>query len=564
MNNKEFRYVNIRLANQDEQSRRIEGVAAVFESWSEDLGFREIIKKGAITEDVIKNSDIIMNYNHNDENLLARSRFGEGTLEVTLEDDGLHIAFEAPKTQLGDDMLYHLRAGNLNAMSFAFTISPDDDAQRWYEDNGVLYREILKIDRLYDTAIVNNPAYEDTSVFARSIDLANEARKNIQKRNMNEQEYLDKIAELEAKIAELETKEEPTDEPKEEPVDEPKEEKEEPVDEPKEEPTDEPKEEPTDEPKEEPVDEPEKKEEIDPEKEEENKNINRNIMNLQKQFRKAYNGAPVEFRAVDTISTSGNTVATEVENILAPIYADSLIGKLGMKVYSGLTDQKKFPILGKPVAGWMGEQGTTQAGTVGVGAKYLEPHILKVMIPVSHTLLVEDNVNFEATLKDTMVNALKDKLESTLFSAIAANDNGADNPAGILNGLTTQGTIASFTDIANLEAVLEGHNYGNLKYAVAPNAKATLRTMIKGTNGTGMVMENGEIDGTPAYSSSCVATGNVICGDFSQVAVGIWDTVRVEMVNDSTLAGSDQVMFVVTMYADFEAVRTDAIEFATV
>ena len=221
MNNKEFRYVNIRLANQDEQSRRIEGVAAVFESWSEDLGFREIIKKGAITEDVIKNSDIIMNYNHNDENLLARSRFGEGTLEVTLEDDGLHIAFEAPKTQLGDDMLYHLRAGNLNAMSFAFTISPDDDAQRWYEDNGVLYREILKIDRLYDTAIVNNPAYEDTSVFARSIDLANEARKNIQKRNMNEQEYLDKIAELEAKIAELETKEEPTDEPKEEPVDEP-------------------------------------------------------------------------------------------------------------------------------------------------------------------------------------------------------------------------------------------------------------------------------------------------------------------------------------------------------
>ena len=48
-------------------------------------------------------------------------------------------------------------------MSFAFTISEDE----WdYKENT---RRILGIDKLFDVAVVDNPFYEDTEVYARDL-----------------------------------------------------------------------------------------------------------------------------------------------------------------------------------------------------------------------------------------------------------------------------------------------------------------------------------------------------------------------------------------------------------
>lgn len=47
------------------ESRTVQGYAVVFESESENIGWREIIHKGAITEETIKNSDVFAKFNHN-------------------------------------------------------------------------------------------------------------------------------------------------------------------------------------------------------------------------------------------------------------------------------------------------------------------------------------------------------------------------------------------------------------------------------------------------------------------------------------------------------------------
>lgn len=111
-----------------------------------------------------------MNYNHNDEKMLARSYNGQGTLKVTLTDNSLDFEFEAPQTTLGDEVLYNIRSGNLFECSFAFTIPTDSKAERWYNDNGCLKREILAIDGLYDCAVVNRGAYGATSCLSRSLE----------------------------------------------------------------------------------------------------------------------------------------------------------------------------------------------------------------------------------------------------------------------------------------------------------------------------------------------------------------------------------------------------------
>ena len=166
----EIRNIQNQIVRSSEDSRLVEGVALVFNSESQDMGYFETISANAIDEDTIKRSDIFCYLNH-DENrgVLARSRYGVGSLSLSLESDGLHYRFEAPKTQLGDELLSYLSRGEITTSSFAFTIA--DGGDRWYRDeNGTLRREITKIDRLFDVSPVFEPAYLATACAKRKLD----------------------------------------------------------------------------------------------------------------------------------------------------------------------------------------------------------------------------------------------------------------------------------------------------------------------------------------------------------------------------------------------------------
>lgn len=147
--------------------RLVSGYAVVFDTWSNDLGFYEKILKGAITEDTIKRSDVICKLNHDDQKILGRSKYGEGSLILEVDDKGLKYTFEAPRTQYGDELLEYLRRGDITGSSFAFTIEEDEFSYQWPFDKDadpVLCREVIKVDKLFDVSPVFLPAYEKTSV----------------------------------------------------------------------------------------------------------------------------------------------------------------------------------------------------------------------------------------------------------------------------------------------------------------------------------------------------------------------------------------------------------------
>ena len=98
---KEIRGSNFNLS-QTEDSRIVEGYAIVFNAESRDLGgFTEIISPEAI-EGVLEKSDVLALLNHSQERgILARSKYGSGSLELTVDSTGLKYRFEAPKTSLG-------------------------------------------------------------------------------------------------------------------------------------------------------------------------------------------------------------------------------------------------------------------------------------------------------------------------------------------------------------------------------------------------------------------------------------------------------------------------------
>ena len=184
MENKQYRAFNGTVGT-SEDSRIVEGYAVRFNEPSQNMGFYETIERGAITEDVIKKSDIYARLNHREDTVLARSRYGEGTLSLELREDGLFYRFEAPHTQAGDELLEHIKRGEISTSSFAFTIANNSKAERWYKEDGVMKRTVYKIDRLYDVSPTFEGAYLTTSCYSRSMgdEMAKQSEKVDKKMN---------------------------------------------------------------------------------------------------------------------------------------------------------------------------------------------------------------------------------------------------------------------------------------------------------------------------------------------------------------------------------------------
>lgn len=171
----------------DENSRTVEGYAAIYNSDSEDMGFIERIAPGAF-DGVIEISDVFALLNHNEERgVLARSKYGNGSLTLTLDERGLKYSFEAPNTALGDELLESLKRGDIDSSSFTFSIDSEEwqnigtaTAERWV-------RTIKKVRKLYDVSPVYTPAYNATSCYARALDGLALQRQAVEMARQNEQ-----------------------------------------------------------------------------------------------------------------------------------------------------------------------------------------------------------------------------------------------------------------------------------------------------------------------------------------------------------------------------------------
>ncbi len=151
----------------------ISGYAATFDSLSHDLGgYREVIRRGAFdaTMDEIKagKRDVSARVQH-DGGLSTIGRVSNGTLKLNIDSKGLHYTINPPDTVAGRDIATLVRDGYINKSSFAFSFRPD--GRKWDRTTNPPTQELTGVN-LIDVAPVDGPAYESTSVQARSAALA--------------------------------------------------------------------------------------------------------------------------------------------------------------------------------------------------------------------------------------------------------------------------------------------------------------------------------------------------------------------------------------------------------
>lgn len=140
------------------------GYAAVFDSPSQPLPFTEVIKPGAFTRSLKSRNEIKLFKNHNTDIVLGSTR--SGTLRLTEDSKGLLAEAELPDTTDGRDLAVLMKRGDVNSMSFGFSVPPKGDS--WI--NGGSER-ILNQVRLHEVSIVTGfPAYQATTATVRSLD----------------------------------------------------------------------------------------------------------------------------------------------------------------------------------------------------------------------------------------------------------------------------------------------------------------------------------------------------------------------------------------------------------
>lgn len=178
--------LHIREAEGEEESRVVEGYAAVFGvrsvnlvPWSSYREIYEIMEPGSITEELVKRSDVVFTAFHDDSFILGRSTNGKGTLTLIVDKKGLLCRCELAKTSRADEILTSIKRGDITGMSFAFTADEDDsengvsyerEAEKSKDGKEVWIRHVKKCTGLYDVTVAGHPAYPQTNIGQREVE----------------------------------------------------------------------------------------------------------------------------------------------------------------------------------------------------------------------------------------------------------------------------------------------------------------------------------------------------------------------------------------------------------
>lgn len=157
----------LKIEQRDDGSEElvVEGYAITYNQETligdEEWGWIESIDPHAL--DNADTKDCCFKYNHNDTmGVLGRTK--NGSLTLTNEEYGCKVRNRLPNTTQGRDFYTLVKEGYIDKMSFAFTV----EAEEVDYNSKPMRRVIKRIGKLFDVSGVDIPAYDSTSLVARS------------------------------------------------------------------------------------------------------------------------------------------------------------------------------------------------------------------------------------------------------------------------------------------------------------------------------------------------------------------------------------------------------------
>ena len=175
-----------RADNNETDEMKITGYFVVFNSETElyDGMYEEISDKAFANIDL---SDVRALADHDTAKVLGRTK--SNTLKLSVDDKGLYGEITINKNDSEAVNLYErVKRGDIDQCSFGFNILDETMEQR---ADGTTKWTINEIE-LFEVSIVTFPAYADTSVEARSAQIKQLEKRNLQKRKQQLKERITK------------------------------------------------------------------------------------------------------------------------------------------------------------------------------------------------------------------------------------------------------------------------------------------------------------------------------------------------------------------------------------
>ena len=150
----------------DNKPPTLRGYAAVFDTETDIAGiFRERIARGAFADAITKASaDVHALFDHDTGRVLGRMK--AGTLRLAEDDKGLTVEIDPPETQDARDLIASIERGDIDQMSFGFTMR--GGVQSWDDSQSPPVRTIEQVGELFEVSIVSQGAYPTTEIGVRA------------------------------------------------------------------------------------------------------------------------------------------------------------------------------------------------------------------------------------------------------------------------------------------------------------------------------------------------------------------------------------------------------------
>ncbi|MBN6171476.1 phage major capsid protein [Escherichia coli] len=244
-------------------------------------------------------------------------------------------------------------------------------------------------------------------------------------------------------------------------------------------------------------------------------------------------------RAASAGNTKADLTAITDEKLMTESYIEmlmpeSVLGRLGVTVYSGLNSPTAIPKMtasSVEAFGFVDENGSAPESKASFANVKLSPKTFAGGNPISRQSL--KTVPGIATLITDHINkAVRIKLEQLILSD-KANDRG---PAGLVKQLVdanrvTKKAAFSYKDFLKEIAALTdaGVPAQAIKFAMSGATAAELESTLKDNGVSGYIIENGKLAGYEVVTSGVIPADHIVLGDFSGITIGEWGGLELDM-----------------------------------
>lgn len=263
-------------------------------------------------------------------------------------------------------------------------------------------------------------------------------------------------------------------------------------------------------------------------------------------------------RALTAGDEGEDTIPVDFWECMRPLMEEKVFNKIGARIETNLHDNAQIPVLNSSYCTWNTENGEASEAEPTFSNVTLTPKRFACFIPISKQWLIQSTQSCQDAIMNDIADYAAAIIENQVWSDKAASET---QPAGLLYGLSYT-TVENYNDLVNLEADLRQEKFSNMSVVLSPHAEADLKSMIRGTNATGMVLENGKVDGLDSHVTSVMPTRQFALIDGSQLVMGFWGNTELQLIEDSYYAKRGQVCIVLNGYADFKLARANAIKLA--